>query len=480
VTFEGDDAINVSALRLSDTTFLLAYRDFGGANDGTAVVGTVSGDTITFGTPVAFDTSPATNISMARLTDTTAVIGYRDFLNDDAQAIVATVSGNSVSFGTAITVNTDSAVGAMIAPISSTTVFVAYRDNANTGDGKGAIGTISGTNITLGTTATFDSSNVAPRAAVGLDSDTVVLLYSDTDDSIIGHLVAADVSGAIPSFGTPVEITTGNLGHPSMASLDDSTVIVAYRDHGIGNNGGTRVATIAGTTVTAGDKDIFDADTIQYTSVSSFNSTTPILSYEDDNGYVLVGTVSGTDTSFSISENVGNIDTAQTAVIRLTSSTAVVAYNTSLEIGRARLLTYAEQTNNGGAYAHKRIRERYAEIAAGLHSSAEDMTDTDAPSLEDVGIFKSTMKTISPLPPVLVTTGALETEEPARISRLHNRIALMKSAPELVVAREELAQQEPEKSPFQQRVCTRVQKRFIGNALIRVEARLQKTFGWSC
>jgi hypothetical protein len=83
---------------------VLAYRDNGNSSYGTAVVGTVSGSTITFGTPVVFEA--ATTDSIAATFDTTTnkiVITYSDSGNSSyGTAIVGTVSGTSISFGSAV------------------------------------------------------------------------------------------------------------------------------------------------------------------------------------------------------------------------------------------------------------------------------------------------------------------------------------------------------------------------------------------
>jgi len=487
-TFESDGGQNVATTELSSTGAVLFYRDVGDGNDGLARIATVDGTTITYGNVATVSTNRVLGLNVENADSSTVVFGYVDDITADAMARVGTISGTDITLGTAKLINTDSGGGAHVAAISSTKLLIAYHDNANS-DGRAVIGTISGTDITLGTPAMFEANNSYVQAVIPLSSSYAAILYTDSTDSYIGHIIIVDVSGATPSFGSATEITTDTMNNASMAALDSTTFVVAYRD-ATGNNGKARAVTISGTTPTVGSAVTFDASTIQSTALAGIDATTVLLAFRDSvgalgNGTSVIGTVDGTTLTFGSPFVYESNSTNSNGLAALSSSAFLVAYeNGTTSVGDARIISYAEEVvssnSPGGAQAHKRIRERYAEIAAGLHSSAEDMTDTDEPSLEDVGIFKSTMKTISPLPPVLVTTGALETEEPARISRLHSRIALMKAAPELVVATEELAQQEPEKSPFQQRVCTRVQKRFVGNALIRVEARLQKTFGWSC
>ena len=71
---------------------------------GTAVVGTVSGTSISFGTPVVFAaSSPYLIGSTFDPTNGKVVIAYRDGGNSNyGTSIVGTVSGNSISFGSPV------------------------------------------------------------------------------------------------------------------------------------------------------------------------------------------------------------------------------------------------------------------------------------------------------------------------------------------------------------------------------------------
>ena len=87
---------------------VIAYRDTGNSNYGTAVVGTVSGTSISFGTPVVFESAVTRHSAVGY--DANAqkvVIAYKDDDDSDkSTAIVGTVSGTSISFGTAVVFDT--------------------------------------------------------------------------------------------------------------------------------------------------------------------------------------------------------------------------------------------------------------------------------------------------------------------------------------------------------------------------------------
>ena len=117
---------------------VIAYQDAGNSNYGTAVVGTVSGASISFGTPVAFTNGDAGG-EIALAFDSNSdkvVIAYSDAGNSYyGTAIVGTVSGTSISFGTAVVF--ESATAFYISATFDSTnnkIVLSYNDDANSDD----------------------------------------------------------------------------------------------------------------------------------------------------------------------------------------------------------------------------------------------------------------------------------------------------------------------------------------------------------
>ena len=82
---------------------IITYNDAGNSNHGTAVLAAISGTDVTFGTPVVFEAAEINNNGVAYDTNSNKfVITYRDVGDSSyGKAIVGTVSGTSISFGTA-------------------------------------------------------------------------------------------------------------------------------------------------------------------------------------------------------------------------------------------------------------------------------------------------------------------------------------------------------------------------------------------
>jgi hypothetical protein len=187
---------------------VVAYTDNGNSYYGTAAVGTVSGTSISFGTPVVFESAQVSENAIAY--DANAqkvVISYRDMGNSSqGTAIVGTVSGTSISFGSATVFETgDLSYGSISYDSTAQKVVIAYQDGSDSEKGKAVVGTISGTSISFGSVVQYESGGVAfPSIAYDSNADRHVIAYRDSGNSNYGTAVVGTVSGTSISFGTPV------------------------------------------------------------------------------------------------------------------------------------------------------------------------------------------------------------------------------------------------------------------------------------
>ena len=181
-------------------TFVMAYAEIGNSNYGTAIVGTVSGTSLTFGTEYVFKSAHCKFITISF--DKVAgkfVVAYRDNSNGFGYAKVGTVSGTVITYGSDAAFNSvDTPYLSSDCDPSTTGKFVvAYSKNA--ASGEAVIGTISGTSITFGSSAVFNAA-VSNLISVAYD-DTAgkfVVIYQGNAGS------AADVGLSNAGSETPL------------------------------------------------------------------------------------------------------------------------------------------------------------------------------------------------------------------------------------------------------------------------------------
>jgi len=185
----------------SNNKIVIAYRDHGDSYKGKAVVGTVSGTSISFGSPTTFETSSTSEVAMAYVGSGKVVIVYKENGDEDGTAIVGTVSGTSISFGSAVIFNTNNTDDTSVAYDSTNgKVVVTYRDIGDSNKGKAIVGTVSGTSISFGTPVVFNASSTSQTNAVfDNDSDKVIISYGEANGA---YFRPVTVSGNTVSVGS--------------------------------------------------------------------------------------------------------------------------------------------------------------------------------------------------------------------------------------------------------------------------------------
>ena len=267
---------------------------------GYVVVGTVSGTSISFGTPVVFNSSTTVYISAVYdPINSKVVIAYRGTSNY-GYAIVGTVSGTSISFGTPVTfISSTTAYISAVYDSTNSKVVIAYYGTSEYG--YAIVGTVSGTSISFGSATTFNSTATTGIQA-GYDSTNskVVIAYGQ-GASAYGTAIVGTVSGASISFGTPVTFNsayTGTYKSVAYSPVYNKTVIAYLNSF---NNGIAIVGTVSGTSISFGTPATYAAG----------NSSSPNITYDPfaqqlmlayelyNQSNVTICTISGTSISFS-------------------------------------------------------------------------------------------------------------------------------------------------------------------------------------
>ena len=288
---------------------VISYRDGDNSDYGTSVVVTISGTTPSFGTPVVFESANSPYISSTYDSDANkVVIAYQDVGNSSyGTAIVGNVSGTSISFGTAVPFVTANAeyIGCTFDSSNNKTV-IAYKKNDGTGYGTGIVGTVSGTTISFGTETTFQS-NPSNEIYATFDStaNKTVFAYQLGDGSDYGNSVVGTVSGTGISFGSAATFnsaSTNNIGLAYDATADTTTI--AFKKSSTTNYGTKIEGTVAGTGISFGSEVVFEAAT----------ATQMHLVYDPDQGkivisYIVAATPAGKTIVYPVSEYTTGVTT---------------------------------------------------------------------------------------------------------------------------------------------------------------------------
>ena len=202
---------------------VVSFKDTGASNRGRARVASISGTTLTFGGVVQFESGVTDYIgSTYDAASDKVVISYADDSNASyGTAVVGTITGTSISFGTPVVFDSAHSLYTSCVYDPDTASVVIMYANASS-QGRGVVGTVSGTSITFGGTSTYKTGVMPSYVACTYDtsSNRVVAAYRGT--SGFAEAVVGAVSGTSLSFGTPVvwkssTIIWTSVGYSSLA-----------------------------------------------------------------------------------------------------------------------------------------------------------------------------------------------------------------------------------------------------------------------
>jgi hypothetical protein len=295
--------------QIGQDKILYVYRD--GSNYGATVVGTVSGSSISFGTPVVFS-SASTSYIDATYDSNAGKIGifWADYGDGEkGKACVATISGTSVSYGSTVTFSNTQTSGQKDSTYDSSEnkILLAYRQDQSVSNVVAA--TISGTSISFGSPKSIYGSVFGNMNAIAIEYDSNankgLVIYKNPDNSSYLDSKVVSLSGTTVSLGSQTSVYAGVVsGIDTTFDSSNNKIVVGYR-YSVGDQL-TRlaVATISGTSVSYGTA-ISTGLKIRSDSVDSlhYNATAQKVIYagsdlnDSNKQKYIIASVSGTNIS---------------------------------------------------------------------------------------------------------------------------------------------------------------------------------------
>ena len=385
---------------------IIAYKDAGNSDHGTAVVGTVnaSNNTITFGSATVFEAAGVDSIGMVYDTaNDKVVIAYRDIGNSSfGTSIVGTVSGTSISFGTAVVFESGNCpritTESMCFDSTNGKVVIVYMDLAAGQKPTAIVGTVSGTSISFGTAHNFQNNTPKGLAATYDDvNEKVVIAMGRSEGGITQTTVR---TGTISGTGITVQgVDDAQKLFDGQAADTDLIIehigggkhIVGYANATDSEKGFVDCVSLSGDTftVTADDDPgtLFDeGDVLNMSSTFVASKGQVIITYSDEDTddshhgkYVVVTNPSGLTVEVTDPVTFESAHTELTAVVFDTNAErAVVAYQ---DQGNSAFLT-ANILTPGGANL---TSENYIGIArSGAADGAGAIIDTQGAIADNV------------------------------------------------------------------------------------------------
>jgi len=255
---------------------------------------TASGTTLTFGTETNFKTDN-TRVESATYDENAqkVVVFYSVSPAFDLKAVVGTISGTSITFGSEASAITGTFYGqrgsAVYLPSSQKVLIVTedFTDN----DLNAIVGTVSGTSISFGSVASL-AFNMSNKLGLAVDNSDNVFILSADDDATgdTPHVIGGSVSGTTFTFGTPVEVsTTDRCIYPAAVYDSDSDVFAFFYRELASTSSGIKAgtATVSGGTasVVATGKPVTTYNNFMRAFFVSSENKTILLAYNATSPY---------------------------------------------------------------------------------------------------------------------------------------------------------------------------------------------------
>ena len=333
--FTNVTATCTSISSFNSTCFVVAYENASGY--GNAVIGTVDGTSVSYGSVCSFGSGGMWYIDVAVLDSTHFVVVYTPSSAPSLNGIarIGTVSGNTISFGAEYVFNAIGTYETSVTALDSTHFAVSYRDAGSSQYSASIIGTVSGSVISYGSEYFFATLLTNYISTSTLDSTHFVIAFRYSCFISNGIAIIATISNDNEiSYSSGVFFNPADSYYVSVATLDPSHFVVVYQDDPNSEYGTACIGTVSeDNDFSFGSEYVFNSATTYYTSVSALDSKHFVVSYEDNGnsnyGTAVIGTVSGTTISYG-SEYVFNAaDTFTIDTISLDYTHFVTSYKDS-------------------------------------------------------------------------------------------------------------------------------------------------------
>ncbi|MFH1535742.1 MAG: hypothetical protein ABIC96_01560, partial [Patescibacteria group bacterium] len=273
--------------------------------------------------------------SVAVLDSTHYVVAYNS--NSKVAAVVCTVSGTTSTCGNPKVAASGNSYYVSVAALDSTHFVIVYDDGVSATYGAAIVGLTDGANgiLSFGSASNFNASQTADETVAMIDSTHFIVAYRDYGNSSYGTAIIGVTDGGttISSYGASNAFEAASSILTSVAVLDSTHFVVAYKGTSSYGRGIVGVTDGASTISSYGTASTFETDSPTSISVAALDATHFVASYQNfttPNGKSVIGVTDGataissygTKSSFNAASIYSNTSTA-----KIDATHFVVAYN---------------------------------------------------------------------------------------------------------------------------------------------------------
>jgi len=227
--YESANTSYISIAEINANTFVIAYKDAGNSNYGTAGVVTVDDDDITLVDTVVFESANTSYISVCKVDTNKALVCYTDVGNSAyGTACVLSYNGtDELTAGTPAVFESATTTHISVCQLDTDKAIVCYRDDGNSYYGTANVLTVSGTDVAGNTPYVYDSRRSDNNVVVQVATDKAVVINSCVADGY-NHTCILSVSTTTISSTTASIFSTNYSSQSSATLIDTGKILVCY------------------------------------------------------------------------------------------------------------------------------------------------------------------------------------------------------------------------------------------------------------
>lgn len=194
---------NSAVATIDDSKVLYVYQ--GTSNYLSAVIATIDGSTISFGTVLAANALAINNVSVAMLSSTKAICTYRTTGTTFINAIVFDISGTTISNGSPIAITSADGVTTSVTALTSTSAICVYIGASSYP--YMMVLSISGNTVSNNTAVSMGLSSITTNVKIKAHSSTLAVAFCISAAG--AYLFIISISGTTPATLTSNGINGG-------------------------------------------------------------------------------------------------------------------------------------------------------------------------------------------------------------------------------------------------------------------------------
>jgi hypothetical protein len=226
----------ISMISIATDKILISYRDNSNSGFGTAIVGTIFGNAITFGNESVFNNfNNQGNKPMVLLEPNKVVITYSGSGSlKKGTARIGTINESNIIWSSEFIFNDASTDFISVTKLKNDKIAIAYLDNDNSSKGTAIVGIIDGNSISWGSEYIFKDTYSTEYSIISLEYDRIIICYRDWADSNKGFAVAGTIDNTSINWYSGAIFNSEGVNYISPIKLKRDRFAIAYGDVGIG------------------------------------------------------------------------------------------------------------------------------------------------------------------------------------------------------------------------------------------------------